>query len=149
VYRKWAAYGQSKLANLLFTYELQRRLQRAALGVIAVACHPGYAATNLQFGGVRMKSARIQERMIALVNRVLAQPAAAGAWPTIYAATEPEIRGGDFVGPGGFQEIRGIPRIVSSNQRSYREDDARRLWEISCELTGVGYELMETQAAAQ
>jgi NAD(P)-dependent dehydrogenase (short-subunit alcohol dehydrogenase family) len=138
-YGKWRAYGQSKLANLLFTYELQRRLEAAKAGTIAVACHPGYAATNLQAAGARMEGSSLMESIMDLGNRLFSQSAAMGALPTVYAATAPAVRGGDYVGPDGFMENWGSPKKVQSNARSHERSDAARLWEISEKLTGVRF----------
>lgn len=141
-YRKWSAYGQSKLANLLFTYELARRAARKGAGLVAAAAHPGYAATNLQFAGPRMEGARLMERLSAWGNRLIAQDAARGALPTLYAATAPDVRGGDYLGPDGFAEMRGEPKRVRSSQRSHDRETAQRLWSVSEELTHVRYEAL-------
>ncbi|MGH7268851.1 MAG: oxidoreductase, partial [Polyangiaceae bacterium] len=100
-YAKWPAYGRSKLANLLFTNELARRLEGRAGGVVAVACHPGYAATNLQSVGPEMTGSTIGKLLMAAGNSIIAQSARKGALPTLYAATAPDVRGGDFIGPDG------------------------------------------------
>jgi hypothetical protein len=147
-YGKWRAYGQSKLANLLFTYELQRRLDAQSAPLIAVACHPGYAATNLQFAGPRMEGASFMESLSALSNDYFAQNAAMGALPTLYAATAADVRGGDYIGPDGFAELWGHPRKVQSNRRAHDRDLARRLWEISESLTGVRYEALFSGTAS-
>lgn len=139
-YGKWRAYGQSKLANLLFTYELQRKLEAAKAETISVACHPGYAATNLQAAGPRMEGSSLMESITDLGNRLLAQSAAMGALPTLYAATADEIRGGDYIGPDGFFENTGYPKKTQSNARSHDRADAARLWGLSEKLTGVSYE---------
>ncbi len=138
-YRKWAAYGQSKLANLLFTYELQRKLTAASAAPITVACHPGYAATNLQAAGPRMEGSTWMESLSELGNRIAAQSAAMGALPTLYAATAPAVRGGDYIGPDGFGELWGHPKKVPSNTRSHDTAVAAKLWEVSEQLTGVRY----------
>ena len=138
-YRKWRAYAQSKLANLLFAFELDRRLRKASASVISVAAHPGYAATNLQYVGARMEGARFFERLLALGNRFLAQSAAMGALPTLYAATAPEVQGGDYFGPAGLGETWGHPRKVGSTARAENLADATRLWERSEALTGVRF----------
>jgi len=143
-YNKWLAYGQSKLANLLFTYELQRRLHGASAPVISVACHPGWAATNLQSAGPRMAGATAMEWLTDLGNRLLAQSAAMGALPTLYAAADTHVRGGDFIGPDGFQEMWGFPTKVTSNDRSHDRPAARRLWDVSEQLTGVRYESLSS-----
>ena len=141
-YGSWRAYGQSKLANLLFTYELQRRLVTAHAGLISVACHPGYAATNLQAAGPRMQGSSIGEAVWELANRLLAQSAAMGALPTLYAATAPDVQGGDYIGPDGFGEQRGHPKKVRSNARSHDPEAQRRLWKISEQLVGVRYDAL-------
>jgi NAD(P)-dependent dehydrogenase (short-subunit alcohol dehydrogenase family) len=138
-YRKWAAYGRSKLANLLFTYELQRKLSAAAANAISVACHPGYAATNLQAAGPRMEGSTWMESLSEFANRVAAQSAAMGALPTLYAATAADVGGGDYIGPDGLGELWGHPKKVQSNRRSHDTAAAAKLWEISEKLTGVGY----------
>jgi len=142
-YGKWTAYGQSKLANLLFSYELQRRLGAKRAGTISVACHPGYAATNLQFAGPRMQGSSLLEAGAGLMNRLLAQSAAMGALPSLYAATAPGVRGGDYLGPGGFAEMWGTPRKVRSSGRSQDAGDAAKLWEISQDATGVRFDALK------
>ena len=143
-YSKWGAYGQAKLANLLFTYELQRKLDAKGASLITVACHPGYAATNLQATGPRMQGSKLMERMTQVANRLFSQSAAMGALPTLYAATSPEVRGGDYIGPDGFMENRGHPKKVGSNARSRDQSAAARLWEVSESLTGVHYEALRS-----
>lgn len=138
-YRKWFAYGQSKIANLLFTYELQRRLAAANVPVISVACHPGYAATNLQAAGPRMAGSTLMEQITELGNRLFAQSAEMGALPTLYAIAADTVRGGDYIGPDGPGEMHGHPRKVTSNSRSHDEGTARRLWDLSEQLTQVRY----------
>jgi len=135
-YQRWLAYGQSKLANLLFTLELQRRLTAAGSGLRAVAAHPGYAATNLQS---RTENA-IQNGLMAIGNRIFAQSDEMGALPTLYAASQ-DIPGGSYVGPDGPFEQRGHPRLVGRSGRASDADSARRLWERSEVLTGVGFPL--------
>jgi NAD(P)-dependent dehydrogenase (short-subunit alcohol dehydrogenase family) len=138
-YSRWGAYGQSKLANLLFAYELQRRLAGLDTELISVACHPGFTATNLQASGIMMDGGPVHERVIKTVNRLFAQESSMGALPTLYAATAPEMHGGEYVGPNGFMQIRGYPALERSSSRSYDEADARRLWEVSEALTDVAY----------
>jgi NAD(P)-dependent dehydrogenase (short-subunit alcohol dehydrogenase family) len=135
-YRRWGAYGQSKLANLLFTLELQRRLDEAGSDLRAVAAHPGYAATNLQ---ARTENF-LQNGVMWITNTLLAQSDEMGALPTLYAATE-EVPGGSYVGPDGFQEQRGHPKLVGRSSAARDEETARRLWELSEELTGVSFPL--------
>jgi NAD(P)-dependent dehydrogenase (short-subunit alcohol dehydrogenase family) len=141
-YRKWFAYSQSKLANLLFANELQRRLAAAKAGPISVACHPGYAATNLQGAGPRMQGSSIAGTVMELANRLFAQNAAMGALPTLYAATAPDVRGGDYIGPDGLGEQWGHPKKVRSIARANDAEAQRRLWETSERLTGVRYEAL-------
>jgi NAD(P)-dependent dehydrogenase (short-subunit alcohol dehydrogenase family) len=140
-YGPWTAYGQSKLANLLFTYELQRRLAAAGATAISVAAHPGYAATNLQAAGPRMTGSALKERIMEIGNTLFSQSAAMGALPQLYAATAPDVRGGAYYGPDGLAELWGHPRIVTSNARSQDVAAAQRLWALSEELTGVRYAL--------
>ena len=138
-YKKWAAYGQSKLANLLFTYELARRAEAAGSPVRAYAAHPGYSATNLQLRGPQMEGSSLGERASALANKVLAQSSEMGAQPTLFAATTPELPTGTYVGPDGPGEWRGRPRPTDSNARSKDRDAAARLWHASEEITGVRF----------
>jgi NAD(P)-dependent dehydrogenase (short-subunit alcohol dehydrogenase family) len=142
-YGKWTAYGQSKLANLLFSYELQRRLGAVRAETISVACHPGYAATNLQFAGPRMQGSSWLEAGAGLMNRLFAQSAAMGALPSLYAAAAPGVRGGGYFGPGGFAELWGAPKPVRSSARSHDSADAARLWEISVDATGVRFDALK------
>jgi NAD(P)-dependent dehydrogenase (short-subunit alcohol dehydrogenase family) len=137
-YSRWGAYGQSKLANLLFTFELQRRLALANSPVIAVAAHPGYATTNLQVS--MEESGFVGRAMSTLGNRLLAQSAEAGAQPTLYAALA-DIPGGAFIGPDGVGQMRGAPRVVAPNQRARDGGVAIRLWRVSEELTGTPFPL--------
>ena len=133
-YRAWAAYGQSKLANLLFTHELQRRLRAAGSGTLAVAAHPGWARTELQRHAGWIKWLRVIG-----VEALLSQDALGGALPLLRAATDPAAQGGDYFGPSGFQEMKGAPMRVPSNARSQDADLQRRLWRCSELSTGVVY----------
>jgi NAD(P)-dependent dehydrogenase (short-subunit alcohol dehydrogenase family) len=135
-YSAWRAYGQSKLANLLFTAELQRRLTEAGSGVLAMAAHPGYAATNLQFHSEK----KLQDLVSMVGNRLLGQSEEGGALPTLYAATA-DIPANSFAGPGGFMEQRGPAKLVGRSSAARDMDVARRLWEVSEELTGVSFPL--------
>jgi NAD(P)-dependent dehydrogenase (short-subunit alcohol dehydrogenase family) len=141
-YKRWPAYGQSKLANLLFTSELQRRLEGAGSPVRAVAAHPGYAATNLQShtGSV------LQHVGMWLGNKLLAQSDEQGAWPTLYAATQ-DIAGDSYVGPDGFQEGRGHPTLVGRSGAARDTRTAQGLWVLSERLTGVSFPVGELAAA--
>jgi NAD(P)-dependent dehydrogenase (short-subunit alcohol dehydrogenase family) len=132
-YRAWRAYGQSKLANLLFTAELQRRLTQAGSPVLSMAAHPGYAATNLQ----SHSDSRLMEfAMGTLGNRLVAQDAASGALPTLYAATA-RLPGNTFAGPSGFGGLRGAPAPCARSRAASDAEVARRLWQVSESLTGV------------
>ena len=135
-YFRWRAYGQSKLANLLFALELDRRLRAAGSTVKSLAAHPGYAATNLQFAGPPAVDAAVMK----LGNALFAQDDEMGALPTLYAATEPGLDSGTFCGPDGFLEQRGHPKPVSPSGAARDEQVARRLWEVSEEMTGVRFE---------
>lgn len=140
-YSRWGAYSQSKLANLLFAYELQRRFTAAGIGVIVAGCHPGYAATNLQSAGARMQGSRVSELLSNVANRLFAQSAAMGALPTLYAATAADVNGCDYIGPVGLLGMRGAPGKIKSSARSYDTTVAARLWQVSEQLTGVRYDL--------
>jgi NAD(P)-dependent dehydrogenase (short-subunit alcohol dehydrogenase family) len=132
-YFRWRAYGQSKLANLLFALELDRRLRAAGSTVKSLAAHPGYAATNLQTA-----APPLLDRLVMKVgNAVVAQSDELGALPPLYAATQPGLEGGTYVGPDGPGEHRGHPKIVQPNRAARDEDTARRLWEASERLTAV------------
>ncbi len=142
-YKRWPAYGQSKLANLLFMFELQRRLAEAGSPVRAVAAHPGYASTELQSrtGNV------LQNGLMAIGNKLLAQSGDQGAWPTQFAATQ-DIPGGSYVGPDGRGELRGHPTLVSPSSAATDAETARGLWALSERLTGVTYDVPSSAAAA-
>jgi hypothetical protein len=140
-YQKWLAYGQSKLANLLFAYELQRRLEARNASLLSLACHPGYAATNLQLAGPQAAESSFKERGWEILNRIFAQSAAMGALPMLYAATANDVQGGDYIGPDQFVETWGHPKKVRSNGRSRNRADAATLWDVSETLTGISYRL--------
>lgn len=131
-YQRWPAYGQSKLADLMFAYELQRRFVVAGSLRRSMAAHPGYAATNLQ-----SRTESIQDHVMGVFNRVVAQGPEAGALPTLYAATVPDLPGGSYIGPDGPGELRGHPRPVGSSAASHDRETARALWERAATLTGV------------
>jgi NAD(P)-dependent dehydrogenase (short-subunit alcohol dehydrogenase family) len=139
-FNPWIVYGQTKLANVLFANELDRRAQAKGLDVRALSCHPGFAATNLQGTSAAAGAATgYTEGSAAFLNRLLAQPAAAGAWPTLMAATDPDARGGDYIGPGGITESAGPPVRAKASRAARDPDLARRLWDISVKATGVDY----------
>jgi NAD(P)-dependent dehydrogenase (short-subunit alcohol dehydrogenase family) len=135
-YKRWAAYQQSKLANLLFTLELQRRLTAAGSRVRALAAHPGYTATNLQLRSER----GLEDRLSAIGNRLFAQSDEAGARPTLFAATQ-DLPGASYVGPDGLGEYRGYPTLVGRTAAASDVEMAKRLWTLSEELTGVEFPL--------
>ena len=138
-YKKWGAYSQSKLANLLFAFELQRRLATAGAQTISVAAHPGYSATNLQAVGPQQSGNRLMGALMSFGNKLFAQSDEDGALPSLYAATAPGVEGGQYFGPSGFQESRGAPKRVDSTARSKDTEVAARLWEVSEQLTAVQF----------
>jgi NAD(P)-dependent dehydrogenase (short-subunit alcohol dehydrogenase family) len=138
-YQRWRVYSQTKLANLLFMFELGRRAAAAGLGLTSVAAHPGMAKTNLQAAGPRMDGSRLREAIIVGGTRLLGQSDSQGALPSLYAATEPELPSGTYAGPDGMFEGRGHPTVVSASRAAHDEAAARRLWEVSEQLTGVSY----------
>lgn len=135
-YQRWLAYGQSKLANLLFTKELQRRLDLVGSPIRAMTVHPGYANTNLQ----AKSGKKLQDSIMARMNRWVAQSAYMGSLPTVYAATA-DIPGDSFVGPDGIGESRGWPTLVKRSKAAQDEQMAQALWKLSEELTGVRFPL--------
>ncbi|HEY5981161.1 MAG TPA: oxidoreductase [Microlunatus sp.] len=135
-YQQWPAYGQSKLANLLFVLELERRLTAAGSNVRAVAAHPGWARTNLQGHSGNAWA----DRATMMVTKVIGQSAAQGAWPTLFAATQ-DIPGGSYVGPGGFAETRGVPQLVGRTPEASDPELAEQLWIASEGLTGISFPL--------
>ncbi len=137
-YKPWAAYGQSKLANLLFAYELQNRLEKAGDLTLSVASHPGWARTELQRTSFQSGPGKVFYGCFA---RFLSQDAYHGALPMLRAALDPAVRGGDYFGPGGCLEFIGQPVKVSSNTRSHSAGDQQRLWQVSEHLTGVDFPL--------
>ena len=138
-YQPWSAYGASKLANLLFTFELERIARKANYSFSAFAAHPGYANTNLQSVGPKMRGNFIEERGAAFANSVIAQSASRGALPTLCAATFPNLYGASFLGPDGFMEMRGYPKATRARSLAYDQGLARNLWSVSSELTGVNW----------
>jgi NAD(P)-dependent dehydrogenase (short-subunit alcohol dehydrogenase family) len=135
-YFRWRAYGQSKLANLLFARELDRRLRAAGSNVKSLAAHPGYASTNLQTAA----PPPLDRTVMKVTNLLVGQSPEMGALPELYAATRPNLDGGLFIGPDGFEQQRGHPRVVGSTAAGRDEAVAARLWDVSEELTGVSYE---------
>jgi NAD(P)-dependent dehydrogenase (short-subunit alcohol dehydrogenase family) len=142
-YGRWKAYAQSKFADLIFTVELGRRLRAARAETIAVAAHPGYAATNLQSG-----TSWFQNTYYSIGNTLFAQPAYAGAWPSLYAATAAGVHDAELYGPGQAGGIRGYPKRDRVESRALDPDVGRRLWEVSVEATGIHYDAISRPGAA-
>jgi len=130
-YNRVEAYGQSKLANLLFTYDLQRRLNAKGVPTVALAAHPGFSDTELM--------RYLPDFIPSVVWKIATQPAEKGALPTLRAATDPDAQGGQYYGPDGIGEVKGSPKVVGSSAQSRNEDLQRRLWTLSEKLTGVTY----------
>jgi len=128
-YKKMQSYGDSKIANLYFTFELQRKLEETGFKTISVASHPGWTATELQR----------HVGIIGFLNHFFAQSIEMGTLPTLYAATATDVKGGDYFGPSGWQEMKGYPKKVESNQLSHDVEIAEKLWTVSEELTGIKY----------
>ena len=139
-YSKWRAYGQAKLANLLFAYELDRRAKQAGSPLVAAAAHPGYASTNLSAGGPIVAGSPLKERIFRLGDFLFAQDAEHGALPQLYAATMPDVLGNDYLGPDGFAEMRGNPVRVRRKAKALDPGVAIGLWAASETLTGVTYD---------
>ncbi len=144
-YDRWGAYGQSKLANLLFAFELQRKLAKADTHTISVAAHPGYADTSLQSTGPGMDGTSVSYLFMRFANAFLAQSAAMGALPQLYAGTAPDVIGGDFYGPN-ILGWRGYPQKEAAAATAYDPEAAAQLWQVSEELTGVRYQALELQS---
>ncbi len=139
-YDKWVAYAQSKLANLLFAFELQRRASRKKLALLSLGAHPGYSATELQGKGPKAEGSSFLEGVMKVANAVMAQSQERGALPQLRALTDPSAQGGEFYGPGGFQEVWGDAVRVEAVAAAHDEASARGLWERSVELTKVDFE---------
>ncbi|HVA07976.1 MAG TPA: oxidoreductase [Acidimicrobiales bacterium] len=135
----WVTYGTTKLCNLLFTAELSRRLRAAESPAIAVAAHPGWTRSNLSGTGAALGGGRVRARVGSAVGHHLGQSAATGALPTLYAATDPAVENGAFIGPSRAYQLFGPPRVVQPNRRARDPEVAARLWTISEDLTGVRF----------
>lgn len=140
-YSKWGAYGQSKLANLLFAYELQRWFEANGAAAKSIACHPGMTHTELARKGPEMEGSRFMAKISTLFTEKLGMSAHEGALSILYAAVE-DLEGGEYIGPDGFGEVAGAPKETESTKRSRDEKDARRLWQLSETMTGVYYDAM-------
>lgn len=138
-YSRTGAYGRSKLANLLFTYELQRKLDERGNKTMSLASHPGWTKTNLQSTGLRLGGGYLFRAVLKIGNNLFAQKSWQGALPMLYAATDPEAESGAYYGPDGRGEWKGYPKLAKSSEASYNTESAKKLWELSKELTGVKY----------
>jgi NAD(P)-dependent dehydrogenase (short-subunit alcohol dehydrogenase family) len=145
-YSRWAAYAQSKLANMLFAKELARRAASAGVGVKCVACHPGYASTSLQVKTAKIRGSSLEETLMNLGNHAFAQSAAWGALPTLYAATA-EVEAGEYIGPDGPLGLVGVPARARTSKRANDPEIAARLWTLSEELTGHAFEVAPAERA--
>ncbi len=139
-YKPWPAYRRTKLANLLFGFELHRRLRRASAPTASIIVHPGVSNTNL-FAAGPGAGGGLQAKIIPPLIALIAQSDAQGALPTHYAATSPQAQSGHFYGPHGFREMRGFPVEVRAEQQAYDESLAAKLWQVSEQLTAVRYDL--------
>ena len=142
-YSRFGAYAQSKLANLLFTLELQRRMETVAAPTICLSAHPGWASTNLQSAAPNERASTFELLLMRTLNALFAQSAEQGALPQLYAATSPAVQGGDFVGPDGWMQMRGYPQKHRAKETAYDREAARELWRLSVEMTGEPFDLLQ------
>jgi NAD(P)-dependent dehydrogenase (short-subunit alcohol dehydrogenase family) len=140
-YRRWQSYGESKLADLVFALELDRRATAAGLGVVSVAAHPGYASTNLTRTGPTVNGLSLPGIGMHQVTKLLAQPASHGAWPLLMAATDPSLTGGEYVGPSGPGGWRGRPTLVGMSGAARDETLADDLWAASEQAVGLTFDV--------
>jgi NAD(P)-dependent dehydrogenase (short-subunit alcohol dehydrogenase family) len=138
-YKPWSAYGATKLANLLFTHELQRLSIKNDWKIDAMAAHPGWSNTNLQNISPQMREANAEARITSAMNDLFAQSAHRGSLPVLAAATYSPLLGGSYIGPDGFMEMRGYPKLTRGSSLSYDQELASNLWSISEELTGIAW----------
>ena len=138
-YQKWQVYGASKLANLLFVSEIERLRIEKNWSFIPLAVHPGYSDTNLQAVASQMRGAATEEKITMMINKILAQPASQGALPTLAACVYPNLIGASFIGPNGFMEMRGTPKLTRAKALAYDQLLAKNLWQVSEELTKVSW----------
>ena len=138
-YQKWQVYGASKLANLLFVSEIERLRIQNNWSFIPLAVHPGYSDTNLQAVASQMRGAATEEKITMMMNKLLAQPASQGALPTLAACVYPDLIGASFIGPNGFLEMRGYPKLTRAKALAYDQVLAKNLWQVSEELTKVSW----------
>jgi NAD(P)-dependent dehydrogenase (short-subunit alcohol dehydrogenase family) len=138
-YQKWQVYGASKLANLLFVSEIERLRIQNNWSFIPIAVHPGYADTNLQAVASQMRGAKLEEQITMKINKIFAQPSSQGALPTLAACVYPDLIGASFIGPNGFMQMRGTPRLTRAKALAYDQSLAKNLWQVSQELTKVSW----------
>ena len=138
-YQKWKVYGASKLANLLFVSEIERLRIQNNWSFIPIAVHPGYADTNLQAVASQMRGAKIEEQITMKINKIFAQPSSQGALPTLAACVYPDLIGASFIGPNGFMQMRGTPKLTRAKALAYDQTLAKNLWQVSQELTKVNW----------
>ena len=138
-YQKWQVYGASKLANLLFVSEIERLRIQNNWSFIPIAVHPGYADTNLQAVASQMRGAKLEEQITMKINKIFAQPSSQGALPTLAACVYPDLIGASFIGPNGFMQMRGTPRLTRARALAYDQTLAKNLWQVSQELTKVSW----------
>jgi len=138
-YQKWQVYGASKLANLLFVSEIERLRIQYNWSFIPIAVHPGYADTNLQAVASQMRGAKLEEQITMKINKIFAQPSSQGALPTLAACVYPDLIGASFIGPNGFLEMRGAPKLTRARALAYDQTLAKNLWQVSQELTKVSW----------
>ena len=138
-YQKWQVYGASKLANLLFVSEIERLRIQNNWSFIPIAVHPGYADTNLQAVASQMRGAKIEEQITMKINKIFAQPSSQGALPTLAGCVYPDLIGASFIGPNGFLEMRGTPKLTRAKALAYDQTLAKNLWQVSQELTKVSW----------
>ncbi|CAB4654089.1 unannotated protein [freshwater metagenome] len=138
-YQKWQVYGASKLANLLFVSEIERLRIEKNWSFIPLAVHPGYSDTNLQAVASQMRGAAAEEKITMMINKILAQPASQGALPTLAACVYPDLIGASFIGPNGFMQMRGTPKLTRAKALAYDQLLAKNLWQVSEELTKVSW----------
>lgn len=138
-YSRWPAYGQSKIANLYFTYELDKRLKELGKSTLAVAVHPGFSNTNLAYAGYNSEGNSLKSFAIKTTSAIFSQDSMMGSLPSVYAAAALDVKGSDYYGPSGWMEMKGIPKKTRSNKLSHDADVAKRLWDVSVEMTGVDF----------
>ncbi|MGH3360060.1 MAG: short-chain dehydrogenase, partial [Nocardioidaceae bacterium] len=141
-YRRWRSYGESKLANLMFSQELHRRLAGSGLEVTSVAAHPGYASTELTSSGPELGGRTPFSVGLNSVTKLFAQPAHAGSWPILMAATTPHLAGGSYVGPGSMRQTRGQPRLVGMSSAAHNLERSAQLWSASERAIGQRFDVV-------